>query len=80
MRAITRLNLRAAWISILAGILVGIFGAVRTGSILIAIGTAIIALAQWSQAIGRRKIIECYFPLAIAGVLFALALALPKGL
>ena len=80
MRAITKFHLRAAWAAILAGALFGIFGAVRTGSILIALGTAIIALARLGQASGRRRIIECYFPLAIAGVLFALALALPKGL
>ncbi len=80
MRAITPLHLRAAAISILLGILVGAFGAVRSGSILIATGTAIIALAQRSHAVGRRRIIESYFPLAIAGVLFALAVALPKGL
>ena len=80
MRAITSLHLRAAWASILVGIAIGIFGAVRSGSILISIGTAIVALAQWGQAKRRRRIIECYFPLAIAGTLFALALALPKGL
>jgi hypothetical protein len=80
MRAITSLHIRAAWASILVGILIGVFGAVRSGSILISIGTAIVALAQWGQAKGRRRIIECYFPLAIAGTLFALALALPKGL
>jgi hypothetical protein len=53
---------------------------VRSGSILVAIGTGIVALAQLGKVSGRRRIIECYFPLAIAGVLFALALALPKGL
>jgi hypothetical protein len=80
MRAITSLHIRAAWSSILVGLLIGVFGAVRSGSILISIGTAIVALAQWGQTKGRRRIIECYFPLAIAGTLFALALALPKGL
>lgn len=80
MRAIEPLHIRIAGISILAGVIVGVIGAVRSGSLLIAIGTAIVALAQWGQVRGRRRIIECYFPLAIAGVLFALALALPKGL
>jgi len=80
MRAITPLHLRAAGVSILIGILLGALGAVRFGSILVAIGTGIVALAQWGQATGRRRFIECYFPLAIAGVLFALAVALPKGL
>ena len=80
MRTITQLHLRAATASILIGVLVGAFGAVRSGSILIASGTAIVALAQLSKVSGRRRIIECYFPLALAGTLFALAVALPKGL
>jgi hypothetical protein len=80
MRAIAPLHIRIAGAVILVGIIVGAIGAVRLGSLLIAAGTAIFALAQRSQVRGRRRIIECYFPLAIAGVLFALALALPKGL
>jgi hypothetical protein len=80
MRAIAPLHIRIAGASILVGIVVGAIGAVRSGSLLIAAGTAIFALAGWSQVRGRRRILECYFPLAIAGVLFAVALALPKGL
>ena len=80
MRAIAALHIRLASVAILVGVIIGAVGAVRFGSMLIALGTAIFALAQWNQARGRRRIIECYFPLAIAGVLFALALALPKGL
>jgi hypothetical protein len=80
MRAITELQRRAAGIAILVGIAVGAFGAVRTGSIFIALGSGTIAMSQWSLSSGRRRIIECYFPLALAGVLFAVALALPKGL
>ena len=80
MRAITPLHLRVAALSILTGVTVGIVGAVRSGSILVALGTGIVALAQWGKTSGRRRIIECYFPLALAATLFALALALPKGL
>ena len=80
MRAITELQRRAAGIAILVGVAIGAFGAVRTGSIFIAIGTGVIALSQWAVSTGRRRIIECYFPLALAAVLFAVALALPKGL
>ena len=80
MRAIAALYIRIAGAAILIGIVVGAIGAVRTGSVLVSIGTAIFALAKWSQVRGRRRILECYFPLAIAGVLFAVALALPKGL
>ncbi len=80
MRAITKFQLRAATLSILTGILVGVFGAVRTGSILVALGTGIVALAQWGRTSGRRRIIASYLPLALASALFALALAHPKGL
>ena len=80
MRAITLFQLRAAAAVIIVGVAVGAFGAVRSGSILIAAGTGVIAAAQWGRTSGRHRIIECYFPLALAGVLFALAVALPKGL
>ncbi len=75
MRAINRLQLRLAYISISLGIILGIAGFVRSGALVISAGTAVIALAQWNQ----RKI-ERYLPLAIALVLFGLAIALPKGL
>jgi hypothetical protein len=80
MRAITTLNLRVASGAIFLGIAVGAVGFVRTGALLIALGTGVIVLARSGQIKGRRRIIESFFPLAIAGVLFALALALPKGL
>ena len=80
MRAITTLNLRIASAAIFIGIALGAFGIVRTGAILIALGTAVIVLARSGQVRGRRVFIESYLPLTIAGVLFALALALPKGL
>jgi hypothetical protein len=80
MRAIIRFNARAAVIAISLGILLGIFGFVRLGALLIAGGTAVIALGRSSGMTRRRRFIESYFPLAIAVTLFALALALPKGL
>lgn len=75
MRAITALQIRAAYIAISLGVLIGIAGFVRIGALLISAGTGVIALSQWSA---RR--IERYLPLVIAIVLFGLALALPKGL
>ena len=75
MREITALQLRIAYILIALGVLAGILGFVRTGALLISLGTGAIALAQW----GKRKF-ERYLPLAIAVVLFGLAIALPKGL
>jgi hypothetical protein len=75
MREITALQLRIAYILIAVGVLAGILGFVRTGALLISFGTGAIALAQW----GKRRF-ERYLPLAIAVVLFGLAIALPKGL
>jgi hypothetical protein len=46
MRAITLFQLRAAATVIILGVVLGTFGAVRTGSILIAAGTGVIAAAQ----------------------------------
>ena len=75
MRAITSLQLRVAYIVIALGVIAGIVGFVRSGALAISAGTSVIALAQWNQ----RKF-ERYLPLAIALVLFVLAIALPKGL
>ena len=52
----------------------GALGLVRTGSLLIALGTGLFAISQR----GQRKI-ELYLPLAISLSLFMLALALPHG-
>jgi hypothetical protein len=75
MREITTVQLRIAYIAISLGVVAGITGVVRSGALLISLGTGIIALAQWEK---RR--FERYLPLAIAVVLFGLAIALPKGL
>lgn len=60
--------------SIITGIALGIGGAVRGGSLFIAIGTAGVAL----KARSSRKF-DFYFPLIIAIALFVLAVALPRG-
>jgi hypothetical protein len=75
MRAITALQLRIAYSLIALGAVLGIASFVRTGSLCVAVGTAVVAIAQQ----GKRKF-ERYLPLAIAASLFFLALALPKGL
>jgi hypothetical protein len=59
---------------VLTGVVLGIFGAVRGGSLFIAVGTAGIALKLRDF---RR--IEFYLPLALAVALFVLAIALPRG-
>ena len=63
-----------AYSLVAAGVVVGALGLVRTGSLLIAVGTGIFALSQRNQ----RKI-ELYLPLAISIGLFVLAVALPRG-
>jgi hypothetical protein len=75
MRAITPLQLRIAYIVIALGVLIGIVGFVRSGALLISAGTGVIALSQW-----KSRSFERYLPLAIAVVLFGLAIALPNGL
>ncbi|MFM2137587.1 MAG: hypothetical protein RJA84_715 [Actinomycetota bacterium] len=59
---------------VLTGVVLGVLGFVRAGSLFIALGTAGVALKSRDF---RR--IEFYLPLAIAVALFALAIALPRG-
>ncbi|MCX6445038.1 MAG: hypothetical protein NTY85_05860 [Actinobacteria bacterium] len=75
MREISSLQLRIAYILTALGVVAGVASFVRTGALLIAVGTAVISLAQSGK--GR---FERYLPLTIAVVLFGLAIALPKGL
>ena len=70
MRVITY----SSYVLVATGVLVGALGLVRTGSLLIAVGTGLFALSQR----GQRKI-ELYLPLAISISLFVLAIALPRG-
>ena len=64
----------SSYVLVATGVLVGALGLVRTGSLLIAVGTGLFALSQR----GQRKI-ELYLPLAISISLFVLAVALPRG-
>jgi hypothetical protein len=59
---------------VLTGVVLGVFGVVRGGSLFIAAGT--VGLALKSRDFRR---IEFYLPLAIALALFVLAIALPRG-
>ncbi|MDP1719729.1 MAG: hypothetical protein Q8L08_01830 [Candidatus Nanopelagicaceae bacterium] len=56
------------------GVLLGILGAVQVGSIVIALGTAGVAIST-----PRMSTVGRFLPLAIALALFVLALALPRG-
>jgi len=69
-----RITSYTAYGLVAVGVVAGAFGLVRTGSLLIAVGTGLFAISQR----GQRKI-ELYLPLAISISLFVLALALPRG-
>lgn len=64
----------ASYIAVLVGVLLGVSGVVRGGSLFIAAGTVGIALKS-----RRFRSVEFYLPLIIAVALFALAIALPRG-
>lgn len=75
--AIDRIQVLAS-ILIVLGILVGIFDAVRTGAILLSIGTGVIATTKYLRSNRRRKI-ELILPVGMAVLLFVVALTLPNA-
>ena len=73
---------RLSYAAISLGLILGIFGVVRTGSILIAIGTAGVATINFLKQdlkAGKRRKIEFALPLAVALLLFVVALTLPHA-
>ena len=60
------------------GIVIGISGAVRTGSIIISLSASIFILARFSQSQVKRGI-ELVLPLTICALLFVMALSLPDA-
>jgi hypothetical protein len=60
------------------GIVIGISGAVRTGSIIISLSASIFVLARYSQSQVKRGI-EIVLPLTICALLFVMALSLPDA-
>jgi hypothetical protein len=75
MREIKGTQLRIAYAAIGLGIVLGIASLVRLGSLLVAIGTGVIAIAHWKT--GK---VERYLALGIALSLLVLAISLPRGL
>jgi hypothetical protein len=69
---------RVSLIIVAIGLVIGISGAVRSGSIVLSIGAASIALARYSQLKVKRNI-ELILPIMICIMLFALALSLPNA-
>jgi hypothetical protein len=68
----------AAFALIATGILLGIFNAVRTGALAIAVGTGIIVITKYLRSNRHRKI-ELILPIAMATLLFVVALTLPHA-
>jgi hypothetical protein len=75
MREITSKQVRIALVAIAGGVILGALSLVRLGSILIALGTGVIAIAHWKT--GK---VERYLAIGIAIALLALAISLPRGL
>ena len=76
------MKIRLSYAAISLGLILGIFGVVRTGSILIAIGTAGVATVNFLKQnliAGKRRKIEFVLPLAVALLLFVVALTLPHA-
>ena len=60
------------------GLVIGMTGAVRTGSIILSLGASIIVITRYSQLKIKRNI-ELFLPLMICIMLFVLALTLPNA-
>jgi len=64
---------------IVIGIVAGVFSFIRVGSLIIAVGMAIVVLSGRKDS-PARGVISTYLPILIAISLFAMAIALPRGL
>ena len=69
---------RASLIIVAIGLVIGISGAVRSGSIILSIGAAAFTLARYSQLKVKRNI-ELILPIMICIMLFGLAISLPNA-
>ena len=63
---------------VIAGVISAIFGAVRSGSLLLAVGTGGYAYLRYREATKKRRI-ELFLPLLLAALLFIVALTLPHA-
>ncbi|CAB4601162.1 MAG: hypothetical protein F2586_00865 [Actinobacteria bacterium] len=68
----------SAYVIIVFGALLGIFGAVRTGAVLVAVATGVIAITKYLRSNRHRKI-EVILPVGMAVLLFVVALTLPHA-
>ena len=69
---------RVSLIIVAIGLVIGISGAVRSGSIILSIGAAVFTLARYYQLKIKRNI-ELILPIMICIMLFGLAISLPNA-
>jgi hypothetical protein len=69
---------RVSLIIVAIGLVIGISGAVRSGSIILSIGAAAFTLARYSQLKIKRNI-ELILPIMICILLLGLAISLPNA-
>ena len=70
---------RISLVLVVVGLIIGISGAVRTGSIILSLGASAFSLARYSQQKVKRNI-ELILPIMICIMLFGLALSLPNAI
>jgi len=70
---------RISLVIVIVGLIIGISGAVRTGSIILSLGASAFSLARYSQQKVKRNI-ELILPIMICIMLFGLALSLGRRL
>jgi uncharacterized membrane protein len=68
-----------AYTLLVIGIVAGVFSFIRVGSLIISVAMALIVLSGRKSA-PNRGVISTYLPILIAISLFAMAIALPRGL
>lgn len=73
------LSLKIAYLSLVIGVIAGFFSLIRVGAVVIALAMSFIILAG-RKTTPYRGMIPTYLPLLIAISLFAMAIALPRGL
>lgn len=73
------LSLKIAYLSLVIGVIAGVFSLIRVGAVIIALAMGYIILAGRKTA-PHRGMIPTFLPLVIAISLFAMAIALPRGL
>ncbi len=78
-RVLNLQKLRDAGLALIVlGIVIALFGKVRSGSLVLAIGMGAYSYARY-LILGMKRRIELFLPLLIAGTLFIVSLTLPHA-